>query len=254
MSVAPLHGYVVGLVKLVVRIMLAPENAEFAHILQAKLTRARTAGHPEAEKVCAIDVVEPECRPRVRRLGRNFKIADLDIPRMPHKQARRGKVAKHRWLGILLCFLRRIDLSRFRRASAHLMQVDITDLHVFDRMPGYAGNNRGQHVGVAAGEIADEDPLQRADLGFRLRPAQPRSQPQEEGRGAHVAHGYANKGNVLADRAVHGLQRETPTTFEHTVRDCDVLEAAIRLRAALDAPRSRGASGDLYRLPGSIEH
>ena len=52
-----------------------------------------------------------------------------------------------------------------------------------------------------------------------------------------TTHTQIGDSNVFDDCSVHGLQRKTAASIEHAIRDGNVLEAAVRLRTALDAAK-----------------
>ena len=91
--------------------------------------------------------------------------------------------------------------------------------------------------------------------GTAIRPAHAAAQAEEDRRVGAVAHGDAGKGDVFQQCAVDAFQREASAAIEDAVGDGDVLEAAIRFGAALDA------AGGLVTfvsvgpaLPGAVQH
>src|SRR4029079_12972010 len=87
---------------------------------------------------------------------------------------------------------------------------------------------------VVGDEVADGHAAQGARRGTTgAAPAV--ADPEEKGRGRDVAHGDVADRDVLDVAAVHRLQGQAARAVEHAVGDRDVLEAAVRLRAELDA-------------------
>src|SRR6266496_3452654 len=85
-----------------------------------------------------------------------------------------------------------------------------------------------------AGDVADQHPFEPADRNLPGA-AHARAKAQENRRVADVAHGEPRHRNVLHGSTVDGLQRKAAAALEDAVGDCNVPEAAVRFRAALDA-------------------
>ncbi len=107
------------------------------------------------------------------------------------------------------------------------------------------------HGSVEALEIADEDALERTDLGCVFGAAQARAEAHEDRAAGEVAHGGVGDGDVLEQGAVDGFERVAVAALEDAVGDGDVDEAAVRFGAALDAAgavRAR-AGGNFFQVP-----
>src|SRR5579872_3372794 len=83
------------------------------------------------------------------------------------------------------------------------------------------------------GDIADQHPPERTDGAVRGA-THARAEAQENRRVADVAHGNPDDCDVFDDSAIYSLQREAAAALEDAIRDGDVSESTVRLRAALD--------------------
>src|SRR5258708_5967092 len=91
------------------------------------------------------------------------------------------------------------------------------------------------------------DPLCRTDLGS-FRTAEARPEPNEDRRVYDVAHGEIRDCDVLHERTVDGLKRETTAIFKYTIGNSDVAKSTIGFGAALDATGGP-VSEDAYLPP-----
>ena len=173
----------------------------------------------------------------------------------------RGQRAKHSRLGILVLILGNLDLHLVGGASSDVLDIDIRDLEVFNGVAGNASDvGAVAGGGVVTGDVGEKDAAQRADDGAlvarALGPAQARAEAKEDRAADNVAHGDVGDGDVFQQRAVDRFESESLAALEDAVGDGDVLESAVGLGAALDAPGASDLAVGLHRelLPCAVEN
>src|SRR5208282_2178621 len=128
-----------------------------------------------------------------------------------------------------------LNCGGFGRSAPAVLDVDVIQLDVFDRVAGNAAKDRAQlRIGIRADQIADQHAAQRTDR-HASGTAHAAAEAQEDGCRGNVAHGDVGDGDVFQQRAVDGFESESLTGFEDAVGNCDVLEGAVRFGAELDA-------------------
>ena len=100
-------------------------------------------------------------------------------------------------------------------------------------------------------DVADLDAARRADLDGRW-PTEARAEADVDRSVGDVAHGEIRDGDVFHEPSVHFLEREAAAIFKHAVRDREVAEAAVGLRAELDAAGAAAVVAD-FALACAVE-
>src|SRR5450432_1709666 len=100
------HILMAGLCDLLVLDPAAGEDPKIPNIIQPEL-RLRAYCGLDAEEVCAIDVVEPEGGPLVRRFGGDFDVRHFNVADVAQEKAARRQLAIVAWLGVAVRLLGR---------------------------------------------------------------------------------------------------------------------------------------------------
>src|ERR1700733_5857292 len=155
-------------------------------------------------------------------------MAHLYVAHMAEEKPRGRDHTETSRIWIVVFLLRGLSLCVVGRPAARRLYIDVGELQVFDRETGNAGNDRSLALRVVeAGEIADNNAPERADLGALFRTTEPRAQAHKEGRRRKIAHGCVGDGEVFKQRAIHRLECVAAETLEHTIGDGDVNKSAI---------------------------
>ena len=127
--------------------MLTAEEAEVRNILEAELAGLLTLRGLEAEDVEAVYVLEMEGRAGVSGSGGDFDVREFDVLAWRMKMPVAGRSPNMVGSGYLLGFSagswRPCRLRRRR-----LVQIDVADLEVLDRVVGHSGDDGGQQRGA----------------------------------------------------------------------------------------------------------
>ncbi len=219
----------------------AGAEIEVVHVFEDKSRNICGSRSADVSEIRAVHVIQNERRPKIVFHRANLDISHLDVLRVPNEKSVRRHRAEHTWLGIGVFFLRHLDVRGFFGAAALMKYVNIAQDHIFDLMAGDAADDRAEsRGGIRTHDIADEHASQRAHLGA-FGTAHAGAQPQKDRRAGDVAHGYVADGNVLEQRAVHGLKRQPLAAVEYAIGNGDVLESAVRFGAEFDAAGARHA-------------
>src|SRR5690348_14563685 len=172
---------------------------------------------------------------------------------MANEKSVRRHGTKHVRLGILTFEFRRLQVRHRARAASSLVEINITDLEVFNGVAGNTADDGSEpRIGVVADDVAQNN---SPHLPHRpsLRPAHPAAQAQKYGRLKDVAHGDAAENNFLQQGAVHALQGNAIAAFKNAVGNGDVFEAAVRFGAEFNASGARQTDFGRVLLKRAVE-
>src|ERR1700685_2453592 len=120
---------------------LAETRTEIGYILQGEGRHIFHPGCSHAEEICPLRVVQNKRGTQVFGERTDLHIAYRDVFHVTQIESLGRHRAKHIRLGILVLYFRRLYCSRFGSPAASMLNVDVADLTVFDRMPGNAAED-----------------------------------------------------------------------------------------------------------------
>src|ERR1700683_4418566 len=214
---------------------LAETRTEVVHIFQRECRHIFHLGCSDAKEICTAHVVQNERGTQILADRTDLHITHGDIFHMPQKESLRRHRTEHVRLRILILYFRRPNRSRLTGSATSMLNVYVTDLNVFNRMPRHAAKNRAKlWLRIGADDVADQNPAQRANRHAR-RTAHPAAQSHEDWSRNNLAHGDIRDRDVFQHPAIHGFQRQSLAALEDAVRNRNVLETAVRLSAEFDS-------------------
>src|SRR5207244_12999102 len=86
----------------------------------------------DAEEIRSCDIVNAECRSRVRLLSGNLYVRHLDVFDVSQEEAARWEAAEHAGFGVLALFFERVQFRHCSCPTAELLQIHVSDLDVLD--------------------------------------------------------------------------------------------------------------------------
>jgi hypothetical protein len=117
-------------------------HADAFNVVQYKPWRQLSFGKLDVGEFDAVDVFQDEARALIFVLSKDLEITDLDSLGMTDVEGVRGSGAKHRRVGVLFLFFRKLESGIFPSPTARMLDQDVADFHVFDWMPGNSCNHR----------------------------------------------------------------------------------------------------------------
>ena len=117
----------------------AAENTKLPHLAKRECTGLRW--NFDAKEISAFDVLNPECRSRVRLLSGNLYVRHFDIFDVSQEEAAGWEAAEHAGFGVLALFFERVQFRHCGRPTPELMQIHVADLDVLDSMTRHSAHN-----------------------------------------------------------------------------------------------------------------
>src|SRR5581483_7048965 len=201
-------------------------------------------------------VVQHEGRAQVFLQIAHLDVVDLDPFDVADEEPVSGSDSEITRLGIPVVplFLRRFERRLLLRAAALVIDADVAERHVFNRIAGVAADDAAVFGGgVIDDHVADFDAPQFAGRRAFGR-AHPAAQPEEDRGVGDVAHRDVGDRHVFEQPAVNRFKRQPARVIEDAVGDRDVFEAAVGFGAELDpARRAVVAVFLIFALAGAVE-
>src|SRR5580693_6728219 len=123
---------------------LAETRTEVVHIFQREGRHIFYLGCSDAKEICTPHIVQNKSWTQILADRTDLHITHRNTFHMPQKESLRRHRTEHVRLGIFILYFRRLNRSRLTGSATSMLNVDITNLNVFDRVPRNAAENRSK--------------------------------------------------------------------------------------------------------------
>jgi len=210
------------------------------YVFQHERWCIRRLGSLDAEEVGSMDVVENKRRPGIRLLHENLYIIHLDAFYMSNEKPVGRRIPEPPRFGIPVALLfRGLKLGLFCGAAAAMFNQDVAELHVFNRMAGQAGAQRGDVRDRIRTDDITDDHAAKSPNRHTFRTAHSVAKTHKDRSVDYVAHADVVDCDVFEQRAIHGFEGDAVAAVQDAVRDRDAFETSVRFGSEFDAAIAR---------------
>jgi len=122
--------------------MLASEDTKAVNVIENKRRYISYMGCAHTKELCALDILEKKGRAQVFFRREKLDIVQRDVPGVADKDTIGRHSPEHVGLGVLIFRFRWLKRSVFAGPAAAVLDTDVVQLNIHDRVAGNAAEDR----------------------------------------------------------------------------------------------------------------